>query len=99
MNRNRQLSVAVGKLLANRRKELRRTQSELSKKLNIQRTSLSNIESGKQVLLLDAFYCICTELAVSPGTILENAIHGLDNSITPLEEVDKALLIGQNNKQ
>jgi len=77
------LSIAVGKILADRRQELGFTQSDVAARLRIQRTSLSNIESGKQVLLLDVFYNLCEILSVSPAEVLDIASH----SEVPLAEL------------
>ena len=77
------LSIAVGKILADRRQELGLTQKSVAAKLRIQRTSLSNIESGKQVLLLDVFYNLCGILNVSPAEVLDMALYSKD----PLTEL------------
>lgn len=83
VKQERWLSIAVGKILADRRQELGLTQSSVATKLRIQRTSLSNIESGKQVLLLDVFYNLCDILKLSPTRVLEKASHSQD----PLTEL------------
>lgn len=85
------LSVSVGKLLATRRTELRLTQAQVAKSLRIQRTSVSNIESGKQVLLLDVFYDICQVLKTSPVAILDNAVLGISEGKTPYEEIENVI--------
>jgi|GEM_PF-2351710 len=82
------LSSSVGELLAARRKGLGLTQAEVAKSLRIQRTSVSNIESGKQVLLLDVFYDICQMLKISPVEILDNAVLGISEGKTPYEEIE-----------
>lgn len=73
----------MGKILADRRQELGLTQSSVAAKLRIQRTSLSNIESGKQVLVLDVFYNLCEILKLSPAQVLDMASHSED----PLTEL------------
>ncbi len=83
VKQERWLSIAVGKILADRRQELGLTQSNVATKLRIQRTSLSNIESGKQVLLLDVFYNLCGILKLSPSRVLDKASHSED----PLTEL------------
>jgi transcriptional regulator with XRE-family HTH domain len=83
----RWLSRAVGELLAARRNELGLTQEKVAQSMRIQRTSLSNIESGKQVLLLDVFYDLCKELSVSPTDILDNALVDITEPSSPLEEI------------
>lgn len=83
VKQERWLSIAVGKILADRRQELGLTQSSVAAKLRIQRTSLSNIESGKQVLVLDVFYNLCEILKLSPAQVLDMASHSED----PLTEL------------
>lgn len=69
-----ELSVAVGALLAHQRRELHMTQAQLADKLRVQRTSISQIESGRQVLLLDLYYELCRLLSLSPVATLDSAI-------------------------
>lgn len=83
VKQERWLSIAVGKILADRRQTLGLTQSTVADRLRIQRTSLSNIESGKQVLLLDVFYNLCEILSLEPEVVLKTASHAED----PLTEV------------
>jgi transcriptional regulator with XRE-family HTH domain len=69
----KKISAAVGKIIAEARNSINMTQSELADTLRLQRTSISNIESGNQVLLLDVFYDICEILKLNPGDVLNQA--------------------------
>lgn len=84
----------MGKIVADRRQELGLTQSNVATRLRIQRTSLSNIESGKQVLLLDVFYNLCGILELSPSRVLDRA----SQSKEPLTELEN-IVNNINTKQ
>lgn len=95
--RSKWLSVEVGKVLATRRNELKVTQAELAKTLRIQRTSVSNIESGKQVMMIDLFYDICSALNLSPIATLEEASHYKEHTMAemePLSEINQLVKDG-----
>lgn len=83
--RDKSLSKAVGKIFAEKRRELGYSQAKVAAQLRIQRTSLSNIESGKQVILLDIFCSLCGILDLSPSEVLDRAAHFEE----PLAEVDR----------
>jgi len=90
----RHLSVAVGKILAEQRIHLGLTQANVAKSLRIQRTSISNIESGKQVLLLDVFVALCDKLSLSPANVIETALAQISVTVpyavpltTPYDEI------------
>lgn len=85
----KELSAAVGKILAERRDELRLTQAQVAELLRIQRTSISNIESGKQVLLLDVFYDMCEQLKIPPTEVLDRAVSQLSRSRVFIDEIKK----------
>jgi transcriptional regulator with XRE-family HTH domain len=83
------LSVEVGKLLAKQRKGKKLTQDAVAGTLRITRTSLSNIENGSQVLLLDVFYDLCVALNLSPSKVIDKAIHELSKRRSAqLEEIE-----------
>ena len=67
------LSKIVGRILADRRTALELTQSEVADALRLQRTSISNIESGNQVLMLDVFYEFCQILKLNPSDVINEA--------------------------
>lgn len=67
------LSKIVGRILAEKRIELGLTQSDVADALRLQRTSISNIESGNQVLMLDVFYEFCQILKLDPAGVIGEA--------------------------
>lgn len=60
----------LGDSIRRRREELRLTQAELGESLGLSRTSVTNIERGRQRLLIDQFQRVCSVLDVSTDTLL-----------------------------
>ena len=60
----------VGQNIRARRKTLGLSQEALAKAVGLKRPSLSNIEKGRQNILLHTFYEIADSLNVSPDTLL-----------------------------
>lgn len=60
----------LGDSIRRRREELRLTQAELGESLGLSRTSVTNIERGRQRLLIDQFQGLCKALGVSMETLL-----------------------------
>jgi transcriptional regulator with XRE-family HTH domain len=60
----------LGERIKNKREELDLNQNDLSEKINIGRTSISNIEKGRQQPPLHILYEICNALDVDIHTIL-----------------------------
>lgn len=60
----------LGDSIRRRREELRLTQAELGESLGLSRTSVTNIERGRQRLLIDQFQGLCRALGVSMETLL-----------------------------
>lgn len=54
----------VGKAIADRRNELELTQEDVSRRVNLSRGSLANIETGRQKILLHHLYQIAEVLEV-----------------------------------
>ena len=70
-NFNEILYKSLGKKIKNRRVELQMSQTQLSDKINkIGRTSISNIEKGKQQPPLHVIYEICAVLDIDIHRIL-----------------------------
>lgn len=59
---SKSLYLELGKKIKELRKENKITQAELAEALNLQRTSVTNIEAGKQSAPLHVYYQICTFL-------------------------------------
>jgi transcriptional regulator with XRE-family HTH domain len=79
------LSKNVGRIFADRRTLLGLTQSEVADALRLQRTSISNIESGNQVLLLDVFYDFCQILKLDPADVINEATSSQGN----IDQIEK----------
>lgn len=54
------------------------TQEQLGERVKLQRTSITNIEKGRQKLLLHTFIDIAKALAVSPNDLLSPLHSGLE---------------------
>lgn len=57
---SKDLYIELGKKIKTLRKENNVTQAELAKALNLQRTSVTNIEAGNQSAPLHIYYQICS---------------------------------------
>lgn len=60
----------LGERIKSKREELNLNQNDLSEKINIGRTSISNIEKGRQQPPLHILYEICNALNIDIHTIL-----------------------------
>lgn len=96
VSENRWLSKAVGEIISKRRKDLKLTQASLAKSLRVQRTSISNIEAGRQVLLLDVFYDLCKLLGLSAVDVLSQAAERDPDNSAQLEEIANVVEIVNN---
>ncbi len=63
--------LRLGDSIRRRREELRLTQAELGESLGLSRTSVTNIERGRQRLLIDQFQRVCKALDVPADILLE----------------------------
>jgi transcriptional regulator with XRE-family HTH domain len=68
------LYKAVGQRIRRIREERQLTQAELASLVSLTRSSITNIEQGRQKLLLHTLYDIATALAVKPSDLLPEAI-------------------------
>jgi transcriptional regulator with XRE-family HTH domain len=64
--------LKLGDSIRSRREELRLTQAELGESLGLSRTSVTNIERGRQRLLIDQFQRVCKALDVPADALLAN---------------------------
>ena len=67
---NREYYVAVGRNIADTRQRRRMTQEALAKKVLLTRTSIINIEKGRQQILLHTLVGIARALEVSPAGLI-----------------------------
>lgn len=65
-----ELYILVGQLIRDARKKHGLTQDQLASLVSLTRTSITNIEHGRQKVLLHTLYEIADALAVEPGTLL-----------------------------
>src|SRR5215217_3046337 len=65
-----ELYVALGGLVRARRERAELTQGELAQRVGMTRTSITNIESGRQKVQLHTLYDIAAALDVSPQALL-----------------------------
>lgn len=69
----KKLYLHIGKSLANsRKKNPQLTQETLANRLNLTRTSISNIERGSQKAPLDLIYRYCETIGVEISDVLPN---------------------------
>ncbi len=64
------LYIRIGEMLRARRDQLGMKQGELADAIGLRRTSVSNIESGRQKAPLHLIYKMCSVLGIDIATIL-----------------------------
>jgi len=70
LNFNSVLYKILGNRIKNRREDLKINQTDLGEKVGIGRSSITNIENGRQKPPLSIIYKICRELDIDVHTIL-----------------------------
>jgi transcriptional regulator with XRE-family HTH domain len=65
----------IGRRLKAQRKALKRTQANVAKATKLMRTSITNIESGKQKPPLHVLYLLCSELNLELRDIMPSNGH------------------------
>lgn len=66
------LYSAFGRLVRHHRERLKLTQDQLGERIGLSRTSITNIERGRQKVLLHQFFRLAESLGVSPDALLPN---------------------------
>ena len=61
----------LGLAIYDRRERRRLTQAELAEIVGLTRSSIANIESGRQRILLHDVYAFCAAFDVTPQTLLK----------------------------
>lgn len=84
--------IEMGQRIKLRRKELKISQAEIAKYLDISNNHMSSIENGRQKPSLDTFIGICRILNVTPDYLLLGSMHGYN---IPLDITDKLRLCSQ----
>ncbi len=64
----------VGERIGAARRADKKTQDQLARQVSLQRTSIANIERGKQRLLLHTFFDICDALRRPPESMLPASV-------------------------
>lgn len=88
MQKDDDLYTQLGSLIKKRRESLDLTQAELAAKVGLSRTSLTNIECGRQRFMVDQLYKICANLNM-PMTQLLNKVES-ETLATPAYNLDNA---------
>lgn len=68
--------AGLGGAIRKRREELKVTQAELSESIGLSRTSITNIERGRQRLLADQLLAVAKSLRISVDRLLDSASQG-----------------------
>jgi len=68
--KNLELYQAIGRKIRAQREAKRMSQGELAKLVGLSRASVTNIELGRQSLLLDQLYCFAAALETPPSDFL-----------------------------
>lgn len=77
------LYIEFGRLVREHRRRLQLTQVELGRRIGLTRTSITNIESGRQKVLLHQVFLIAKSLGVTADALLPSE---RDRSLAHLEE-------------
>jgi transcriptional regulator with XRE-family HTH domain len=80
------LNVRAGKLVAEHRKRHDISQLQLANYLELTRTSISNIERGKQAMSLGMFCKIANYLQVAPDMLLKQVLDSKHDTLTLVSE-------------
>lgn len=64
------LGSSIGVVIRRRRVAVGLTQGALARQVGLQRSSISNIESGRQIPPIPVFYQLCAVLGLEPGQAL-----------------------------
>ncbi len=71
------LYEALGRLVRSHRERAQLTQDELARRVGMTRTSITNIESGRQKVQIHTLYQIARSLEVSPNALLPSPTEDL----------------------
>lgn len=64
----------IGKMVAQRRKTLGMTQEDLAPQIGLSRTSLANIERGRQKVLVHQLFALASALQMETADLLPKAV-------------------------
>lgn len=80
-----ELYVALGKLVQTARKQANLTQDDLARRVGLTRTSITNIERGRQKIQIHTLYALAEALGVGPDALLPQP------RAEPAEEIEERL--------
>lgn len=86
-----EINTRFGQLLSRRRKKAGVSQEKLAKILGLTRTSVTNIESGRQPIQLHTLYAIADAIGVNPTDLMPN-VSKYPNKIIPSNERERVHL-------
>lgn len=81
MQDNEAFYEEVGRRIRNARKDRKRTQEELASRVSLTRTSITNIEKGRQKFLLHTLADIAHALDVEPASLLPEGVRGPERDL------------------
>jgi transcriptional regulator with XRE-family HTH domain len=84
--KNNPVNIAFGKKLAEKRRESGVTQADLGRRVGLVRTTIANLEAGRQSVSLPLLYRIVQSLGNDLASFLPPIETGLENS--PLQHED-----------
>ncbi|HVZ80513.1 MAG TPA: helix-turn-helix transcriptional regulator [bacterium] len=91
-----QLYSQIGKEISKLRQSKNRTQTQLAKAVSLTRTSITNIEKGRQKILVHTLWDLAEELGIHPSKLLPKKILP---TVSAVEVVDKATGISDYDKK
>ena len=94
----------IGGLIRQRRKRQKLTQEKLAPLVGLSRTSLANIESGRQKLLVHQIYAFAAALDMKPEDLLPRAVRPVvvqkdmkfSQQLSPSQRAQLAQLLGDD---
>src|SRR5687767_12498705 len=81
MDKQDSFYAEVGRLVREERKAKKLTQDQLAEKVSLNRVSITNIESGKQKILLHTLIDIAKALEISPNKLIPKEEGKIDYEI------------------
>ena len=78
--------LRAGRVIQRKRKEKGYKQDVLAHAADLTRTSISNIELGRQKLLLETFCLIARALGSSPGDLMDEVLSDSQGTIAPMKQ-------------
>jgi len=101
-NESQDLYEIVGRRVREARKAVKLTQEDLAARVNLTRTSVTNIEKGRQKLLLHTLFELAAELKVPVTQLMPDVSaekHHIEDKLgNGLSPVEKQWIVGELSK-